>query len=110
MTTLSDTATHNIQTASELLSKTEQLLYFRLAFAAVGVALCLIFWFFSPGVFDLYALGGSCAMVLAYASITLGLVLTKTISKRKDLNNANALLIGFDVLTLTLIVDRKSVV
>jgi len=101
---LTDTATQKTQTSSELLSKTEQLLYFRLAFAAVGVAVCLIFWVFGSSVFDLYALGGACGLVLGYTSVALVLAFAKVLTKKKQLIATNAILIGLDVLTLTLIV------
>ncbi len=104
MNTLTDNAVLKTQSSTELLSKTEQLLYFRLASAAVGVVLCLVFWFFSSNVDDLMALGGSCALMIVYSSIALSLVLARTISAHSQLNYVNALLIGLDVLTLTLIV------
>ncbi len=103
-TNLPDTAKLHTQSSSELLVKTEQLLFFRLAFAAAGLLVCLILWLFSPGVFDIVALGGSCALVMAYTAIVLALVVTKRISKKKELNSANAILVGLDVLALTLIV------
>lgn len=104
MNTLADTGSFNTQSSTELANKTEQLLYFRLAFAAVGAVLCLTLWWFGHGMFDLYALGSSCALVLGYTSVALTLVLTKTIAKKSQLTIANGILIGLDVLTLTLIV------
>jgi signal transduction histidine kinase len=101
---LTETGTHKTQSSLELLSKTEQLLYFRLAFAAVGAVLCMILWWFGHGLFDLSALGSSCGLVLGYTSSTLALALTKVISTKKQLTTANAILIVLDVLTLTLIV------
>lgn len=104
-TTLTDTGTFKThQSSMELLSKTEQLLYFRLAFAAVGAALCCTLWIFGHGLFDLSALGSSCGLVLGYTSVALVLALTKVVKSKKQLTITNAILICLDVLTLTLIV------
>lgn len=86
---------------SDLLIKSEKLLFFRLAFAAVGLALWLAFWLFGSAVFEYAATGGAIAFVLAYSAVGLILMLTKIIQSRKQLNIANAILIGLDVLTLT---------
>lgn len=89
---------------SDLLIKSEKLLFFRLAFAAVGLALWLAFWLFGSAVFEYAATGGAIAFVLAYTAVGLILMLTRTIQSRKQLNIANAIFIGLDVLTLTALV------
>ncbi len=89
---------------SDLALKTEQLLFFRLAFAFVGLILCLIFWFFGYELFDYYSTSGTIALVLAYSCVGLTLLRTRTIERTRHLKIANAALIWLDVFVLSAIV------
>ncbi len=76
---------------SEQLVKTEQLLHFRLAFAAVGLVLFAVMTVFAPGMFDLAALGSSCGIVLVYSGLALLFLRSRSLSGSAAGSGADAL-------------------
>ncbi len=110
--------------ATELLLKTQQLLKFRLAFALAGLLLVLAIKIFSGDVFQLLMITVIIVFVFIYSAAALfwTSTLSKKISKtsqsdrdssqllvssleQTELKSINALLLGMDIIALTVLVD-----
>src|ERR1700722_3668201 len=95
-----------LEPVSDLYLKTEKLLFFRLAFAAVGVFLSLGIGLFtrSDFDFDFHPVVSIIVVVILYVSASLAVLKLRWLHTDKKLTALNAVLIGSDVLSLTALV------
>jgi signal transduction histidine kinase len=86
---------------AELLLKTEQLLQFRMAFAAVCLALALALKYFAHTELDLQPIFYLLAVVLAYTALGFGVLKTKITRTDFGVKVFSAALLAFDITALT---------
>ncbi len=96
--------TKSHETIQESKLKTEQLLYFRLAFAGVALALAAGVQWFGGGDVDIFATIRVLTTVVIYSAVSLLLVRAKPILGRRRMLVLNAVLIACDVVSLTFLV------
>jgi len=89
---------------SELYIKTEKLLFFRIAFAAVGLPMCMGVAWFERGDVDLTPILCVIGSVIAYSALSSILLKRHVITRDTSLSRLNALMIGSDVIALTALV------
>ncbi len=90
-----------LEPVSDLYLKTEKLLFFRLAFAAVGMFLSIGIGLYTRTDFDYQPVLILIVSVLAYAGLALLALKVRLLSTDQQLAILNAVLIGSDVLALT---------
>ncbi len=90
-----------LEPVSDLYLKTEKLLFFRLAFAAVGMFLSIGIGLYTRTDFDYQPVLILIISVLAYAGLALLALKVRLLSTDQQLAILNAVLIGSDVLALT---------
>lgn len=95
-----------IQTSStsDLLTKTEQLLYLRIAFAVVGLVITVSFALFQTTTFDFGPIGWTIAFVIVYTLTAFVLIVARKVTEKLVLRRANLLLTIMDVISLTTLV------
>jgi signal transduction histidine kinase len=90
-----------LEPVSDLYLKTEKLLFFRLAFAAVGMCLSVGIGLYTRSGFDYQPVLAVIIAVLVYAGSAFLTLKTRLIATDEQLAILNAVLIGSDVLALT---------
>lgn len=90
--------------SSELHLKTEQLLYFRLTFALASLGVSLLVGYFAPGEFDPSLTVILIFAVAIYSLVGLDLVRRGRIDGDLRLSRFNAILIGLDIASLTMLI------
>ncbi|HEY9679354.1 MAG TPA: ATP-binding protein [Drouetiella sp.] len=90
-----------MEQVSDLYLKTEKLLYFRLAFAAVGMILSVGINLYTRTDFDYQAIAVIIISVLIYAGIGLLAIKLRWLVKDSQITALNAVLVGSDILALT---------
>lgn len=88
----------------ELFLKSEQLLRFRIAFALVSLCLCVGIYSFAGGEFDFKSATGIVGSVSIYSFVGLVFLIKRWRNSRRRLQSFNALLLIFDVLSITALV------
>lgn len=89
---------------SDLFTKTEQLIYLRFAFAAVGLIITLSFAFFNIAAFEFLPIASTIAFIIFYTAMAFGLIVLRRRSERNYLRRMNLFLIVLDVISLTTLV------
>ncbi len=88
----------------DLFLKTEQLLYFRLTFALVSLGLCFVLAWFTKTGMDLFAVGITVGAAATYSLIGLVTLAQGKLRGERNLGRFNAVLVGLDIFTLTVLV------
>ncbi|HMO23423.1 MAG TPA: hypothetical protein PKC98_20870, partial [Candidatus Melainabacteria bacterium] len=89
---------------SDLFTKTEQLIYLRFAFAAVGLVITLAFAFFNIAAFEFLPIGSTIAFIIFYTAMAFVTIVLRRRSERNYLRRINLFLIVLDVISLTTLV------
>lgn len=84
--------------------KTEQLLYFRLAFAGVALVLAGGVQWFDRDAVDIFSVIRLLSLVIFYSAIALLFVKQKMVNSQRNFTVLNGVLIGLDVISLTALV------
>ena len=92
----------------EVILKTEQLLQLRIAFAVVGLLFALALTFVARAEYDLIQVIAIAATVIVYSTLGFALLKARFLKKARQIKIFNALLIGFDIVAVTVLVHFTS--